>query len=377
MAQQREEIELTPEQETVIKAFLKKYPQADRPTAIKFCFGRKFEVQRIFPLYEAYLQIIQERGLQDLKATDVLAEMKTEKMYIPGSRDKKGAALFVVQAAKHVPGQFPAESTIKLAFYLGEVITSNLKTQRNGVTLLIDLHDTEWSSFDAAFMADLIGFFQNHIPAAVKNILIWRAPWWIKSAIKIVSPFLKEKMRKRIKLCDNLFSLKAFVEEDQLPEGFGGSFEYDHQSFIRRQLAQNSNSGVLADLTDAVLNAETDAFDGAVETIPLPAGSKLMVPAEDEKLLQAERTEALRELDARLARIKENPPQSSTFPIPIYEILHNRACRMTLDAAVNFQAIEGVKEQRRRSLVEETWLAVRGEANEAIQISRMKEALLK
>ncbi len=375
MALKREEIELTVDQETVVKGFLKKYPQADRATAIKFCFGRKFEVQRIFPLYEAYLQIIKERGLENLASAEVLLEMKTKKMYIPGSRDKKGAALFVVQATNHVPGQFPPESTVKLAFYLGEIITANLKTQRNGITLVIDLKDTEWSSFDATFMADLIGFFQNHIPAAVKNILIWRAPWWVKSAIKIVSPFLKEKMRKRIKICDNLFALKEFVEEDQLPVEFGGTFEYDHESFIRRQLIQNQNTGVLDRFNQNIENA-AEAFEGTVETIPMPTGSKLMVAVEDVKTLQAERTEALKGVDIRLTALKENPPDQPNLPFPIYDILNNRACRMTLDTTVSYVPIECKQLPRRKSVIEQTWIAVQNEPDQSVQIKRLKEAIL-
>ncbi len=375
MALKREEIELTVDQETVVKGFLKKYPQADRATAIKFCFGRKFEVQRIFPLYEAYLQIIKERGLENLASAEVLLEMKTKKMYIPGSRDKKGAALFVVQATNHVPGQFPPESTVKLAFYLGEIITANLKTQRNGITLVIDLKDTEWSSFDATFIADLIGFFQNHIPAAVKNILIWRAPWWVKSAIKIVSPFLKEKMRKRIKICDNLFALKEFVEEDQLPVEFGGTFEYDHESFIRRQLIQNQNTGVLDRFNQNIENA-AEAFEGTVETIPMPTGSKLMVAVEDVKTLQAERTEALKGVDIRLTALKENPPDQPNLPFPIYDILNNRACRMTLDTTVSYVPIECKQLPRRKSVIEQTWIAVQNEPDQSVQIKRLKEAIL-
>lgn len=385
MAIAKEEIELTSEQETVVKAFLKKYPKADRFTAVKFCYGRKFEIQRVFPLYEAYLQVVQERGLAGLSAADVLSELKTEKMYIPGSRDKKGAALFVVQASRHIPGQFPHESTIKLAYYLGDIITANLKTQRNGITLLIDLKDTEWSSFDVAFMSDLIGFFQNHIPAAVKNILIWRAPWWIRSAIKIVSPFLKEKMRRRIKLCDNLYALKGFVDEDQLPEDFGGTFTYDHQSFIRRQISQRSGDGVLASLTETTAALEDAAavaagdFEGAAETIPLAPGSKLMVAAEDERLLQAERCDALQELNGRLAQVKKNPPEQTQFPVPLYAFLHNRACRMTMDVTAYYRPVdedELLWPSRRTSLTEELWLAVRDEPDEAAQIMRMKEAIL-
>lgn len=378
MAIKQEEIELTVDQETIVKAFLKKYPNADRFTAVKFCFGRKFEVHRVFPLYEAYLQVIQERKLAGIGAVDVLPEMKTQKMYIPGSRDRKGAALFVVQAAKHVPGQFPPESTLKLAFFLGEVITASLKTQRNGISLLIDLHETEWSSFDATFMADLIGFFQNHIPAAVKNILIWRAPWWIKSAIKIVSPFLKEKMRRRIKLCDNFFALKAFVDEDQLPVEFGGTFEYDHEAFIRRQLTHKSNEGILASFATASFSAAEAAFEGGNEgsAILLSGQSRLLVSPDDEKLLQDERLAALKLLDDRLQQLKNEPPETTDFPVPIYDVLNSRACRMTLDVTAYFKPIEGQRDTRKKSLSEETWLEIRAEADENIQILRMKEALL-
>ena len=139
MAIASEELSLTPGQEAIVSDFLLKYPEASRFTAVKFCFGRKFELNRVFPLYEEYRKIVKERGLQNLTAAQVLHELRTQKMYIPGTRDKKGAALFVVKASRHVIGQFPAESTIKLAYYLGECITASLKTQRNGLTMIIDL----------------------------------------------------------------------------------------------------------------------------------------------------------------------------------------------------------------------------------------------
>ena len=376
MALSQEAVQLTPQQEVVVTAFLKEFPQASRATAIKFCFGRKFEVNRVFPLYEAYQKIIKERQLENLSAADVLQEMRTAKMYIPGSRDLKGAALFVVKAANHIPGQFPKESTIKLAYYLGEVVTSNIKTQRNGLTLLIDLDGMDMASFDATFMAEVINFFQNHIPAAVKNILIWHAPWWIRSAIQIVSPFLKEKMRKRIHLCDNMFALQQFIAQDQLPVDFGGTFDYDHESFVHRQLSKASTDDVLTTLTAEASKSFSEQEKGQA-FIGIRPNAKLLVPAEDEEELQKEREALLQNIGENLAKIQESQKDYTGYPMPVYNILYNRTCRLTLDSAAYYQPFAAIVRSGRRSSVEAVWNQVRNEADENAKIVRIKEAIIK
>ena len=55
---------------------------------------------------------------------DIEEELRTEKMYVPGTRDKNDAMIFVVNAKNHVPGAFDANDTLKLAFYLGELAIS-------------------------------------------------------------------------------------------------------------------------------------------------------------------------------------------------------------------------------------------------------------
>ena len=377
MVQAVEEITLTPTQESIVSAFQKQYPEASRFTAVKFCFGRKFELNRVFPLYEGYRAIVQERGLQNLTAAQVLHELRTQKMFIPGTRDKKGAALFVVQASKHVIGQFPPESTIKLAFYLGECLTASLKTQKNGITLIIDLSGTEWSTFDANFMAEIINFFQNHIPAAVKNILIWRAPWWIRTAIKIVSPFLKEKMRKRIKMCDNLFGLLEFVSEADLPTEFGGAFEYDHDFFIRKELSKTSNDDILSSLTSS-----SSSIDFAVgsKTLEMAGATCALSPTLEEDL-QQERELALNKLEDKIdffmKQSTEDVEGEDLYPVPIYDLMQNKIYRLTLDVTADYRPFnnnDNLNDYEIDSL-HQTWRKAKQIDDHQARIEMMREAL--
>jgi len=381
-----DEIALTPQQEAIVSAFQKQFPEASRFTAVKFCYGRKFELQRVFPLYQAYKAAVKERGLESLTTTDILPELKTQKMYIPGARDKRGAALFIVQASKHVPGQFAPEQTIRLAFYLGEVITSNAKTQACGVTLLLNLDGMEWATFDAAFMSEVIGFFQNRIPAAVKNILIWRAPWWIRSAVKVVAPFLKEKMRKRIQLCDNLFALESFVARDQLPVEFGGSLEYDHGYFIRRELSKASAEDVLAALTATSAGA-ADAGLAAASARPLvldfpPEAMLLVASAEEETQLQQERSAAIAALDDQITRVLEGGTVGEHgYPLAMHDIMHNRALRLRLDVAVLAATAQVVGPAclSRRSTADplhRLWLDIEAVTDEKERLRQMQAALV-
>ena len=368
-------------------AFQKQFPESTRFTAVKFCYGRKFELGRVIPLYRAYREVVKERGLETLTATDVLPELKTQKMYTPGSRDKGGAALFVVRAKKHVIGQFPPEQTIRLAFYLGEAITANRKTQARGVTLLLDLDGMEWATFDPAFMAEIINFFQNHIPAAVKNILIWRAPWWIKSAVKIVSPFLKEKMRNRIKLCDNLFALESYVAQDQLPLDFGGKLEYDHDYFIRRELSKASAEDILASLTrTSAAAAEKDLAAASARpfTLEFPPGALHLVDSDDvEEQLQKERSSILSSLDERIGRVLESGTVGEQgYPLSMHDIMHNRALRLRLDVAVlaaTAQTIGPAQISRRSSNdpLHQLWLGIEGITDEKERLSKMHAGLAK
>ena len=234
----RLEVNLTAPQKQILLSFLTANPTCTVQAALRFCYARKFDLKRIQTLFNNYVSAVEKNGLNWVTINDVVEELRTLKLYCPGSRDKEGAGLFVICARNHKSKQFPMDSTLKLAFYLAELVTSHPKTQRNGLTLICDLDGVEWSQFDSAFIQKMISFFQNNVPCSIKHILLYKPPWWVNMLVKMVTPFLKEKMRQRIKICRSDSDLKEVIDPSQLPEHLGGKLQYNHDYFIRNELSK-------------------------------------------------------------------------------------------------------------------------------------------
>ena len=128
----RMQVSLTDAQKQILLSFLTVNPTCTVQAALRFCYARKFDLNRIQVLFNNYVNAVEKSGLNLVTINDVLEELRTAKLYCPGGRDKEGAGLFVICARNHKARQFPMESTLKLAFYLAELVTSHPRTQRNG-----------------------------------------------------------------------------------------------------------------------------------------------------------------------------------------------------------------------------------------------------
>jgi hypothetical protein len=298
-----------------------KHPEVTRETALKFLLGRKFNAERAEECFKNYQNVVLEHHFEDLTVADVLEEMRTNKLYIPGTRDRCGAALFIINAAKHVPGQFSLEDTLKLAFYMGEVLTANPKTSEIGVTIISNMEGMEWSNFDNNFQRSVINLFQNNIPARVKTIILYKSPWWVTMMVKMLSPFLKAKMRDRIHICGEN-ELMQYVEQDQLPMDLGGSFDYNNEAFLQREMAR---------VPTAILSTKPMAALEEDEGLPEPPpGTLRLVSDEMADDLNRERTRAIEELDERI-RLRRETLKAHTLPLDINKIIQSRAARLSLD----------------------------------------------
>lgn len=312
----------------MVNDFMEAHPEVNRSVALKFNLGRKFISERVEECYQSYQQTVLEHHLENVTAADVLDEMRTQKMYIPGTRDRNGAALFIINAAKHVPGQYDNEQTLRLAFYMGELLTSSPKTAQVGVTIISNMDGLEWANFDNQFQRNIINFFQASIPARVKNIILYRSPWWVSMLVKMVSPFLKQKMRERIHICDE-GDLLQFVEPDQLPSNLGGTFDYDHEAFLKREVAKVPS----AVITGTTARPTTEEMAAAETQHRPPPGTVMLVSDEMASRLNEERERVLHELDEKIRRRRESLKEH-TLPIDFSKLLRSKTKRMTLDTSI-------------------------------------------
>ena len=173
-------------------------PSLSFSQASKFLKGRKFNLNRAISTYRSYLAAIHKYSLQNITIQDVKEELRTRKMFIPGSLAKDNSTLFIINAAHHNPNSFTRQQTLSLAFFMAQYAMESSETQKNGITIISNFKGVSWSNLDIDFQKTIINLFSNNIPLSVKHIVIYDPPWMLNALIKIISPFLKQKIRDRV-----------------------------------------------------------------------------------------------------------------------------------------------------------------------------------
>ena len=142
--------------------------------------------------------------------------------------------------------------------------------------------------------------------------------------VKMVSPFLKQKMRERIHIVEE-GELEGWIEKDQLTVELGGTFQYNHEDFIQKQM-HLAELGI-SHLSVHTLNTNTPLPD----TIPNDNENEQHQFSLDNPLeVQKARQSIINDLDARIREHEENM-KNKTLPADIVRILQTRAMRISVD----------------------------------------------
>lgn len=327
---------ISSDEEAKISTFMR-VRNIDRLTAMKFLMGRKMDVDRAHLLLTNYQRIILERHFESVVVTDVAKELKSAKMYIPGSTDRNKAQLLVIDATKHDPAAFSHDDTIRLAFFMGHKVTERPSVWEHGLTLIVNLSGYTWAQWDMALQRQILGLFTDNIPARVKNILLFDAPWWISSLVRIVSPFLKQKMRERLQLCDK-DNIQNWVEAANLPVQFGGRLQYDHEGFMERCIEDIGEDQFRHKLHLNTEGREITAvpIEELFEVLPESLLSKKidLEPSKREALEQ-ERADAVTLFEERIEMLKESSKNNRVKEHKdFFHLLRYRATRLSLDLSM-------------------------------------------
>lgn len=226
---------LTNTQEILLQDFLAKHPEATRDLALRFLIGRKFVPEKTENCYIAWKAMVIENGWQSVEITDIKKELKKEKIYLPGGRDRNGAELMVINAAKACKGK--REDILKLSYWASLQLERCRKTQAIGISLICNMEGMDWNSFDLSLMKKIIEIFQDCCPLRVKNIILLKSPWWVDMAIRVMMPLMKEKMRERVALVKEEMDLIRWMDLEEVPSTLGGLKHYNHRVWVKKELA--------------------------------------------------------------------------------------------------------------------------------------------
>lgn len=145
--------------------------------------------------------------------------------------------------------------------------------------------------------------------------------------VRMVSPFLKQKMRERIRIV-NEGELEQYIDKDQLPDQLGGNLAYDHELFIKGEMSKATTAQAAA-FTSSSKAAKDEEEDEEVPT-QLPPGTVRLIDEHLARELVEERKRLLAEIDEKIRRHRESMARH-TLPSDIAKILRSKMTRMSLD----------------------------------------------
>lgn len=110
--------------------------------------------------------------------------------------------------------------------YSLEFLTNEVHNQANGFVIIVDW--TEFSfrqgtNLKPSVLKLMIEGLQDCFPARFKGIHFIGQPWYVETALAVIKPFLKDKIKQRIYVHgNNLSTLHEYVARDILPAELGG-----------------------------------------------------------------------------------------------------------------------------------------------------------
>lgn len=102
------------------------------PTPFQFLRDRKFDVDETISKLTKYLAWRSKVRPHLLSPSDISREASTGKAFLHSRRDSLGRPAVVIRCAKHVIGEFPLESSVRLASYVLEKAVAELKEEEGG-----------------------------------------------------------------------------------------------------------------------------------------------------------------------------------------------------------------------------------------------------
>ncbi|XP_070534837.1 alpha-tocopherol transfer protein-like isoform X2 [Ptychodera flava] len=205
------------------------YFRSDNAFLLRFLRAKKFDYDRAFQMLVNYYEVRRDYP-------DIYTELFPSKIQhvwqdslqavLPCS-DKDGRRVLVFRPGKWDPYKYPIIDIIKANFLSLEKLLEDEETQVNGVVIIIDLSGLSFSHathIGPIFAKKVTSIFQNAMPVRIKGVHYVNEPRIFEWLFAIIRPFLKEKLKQRIRIHgSNFSSLHEFIPSSSLPSDYGGS----------------------------------------------------------------------------------------------------------------------------------------------------------
>eukprot|EP00042_Codosiga_hollandica_P012528 m.28219 g.28219 ORF g.28219 m.28219 type:complete len:273 (+) comp40081_c0_seq1:246-1064(+) len=187
--------------------------------SVLFLLGKKGNVDRAVETLAAFRDLVFKYDAFAPLTEDIIADLQTDRITVVPC-PPHNTSLVIVRAC--LEGVRPDEIEARLLiFTVLTALLDQVHAIREGVTVVFDSRDVTWGNYSLRRQRLRAEIFQNHIPARLQAALIVDPPFYITWILKVISPFLKEKIRSRFQVTTTE-RIGAEFSKEFLPTNLGG-----------------------------------------------------------------------------------------------------------------------------------------------------------
>lgn len=122
-------------------------------------------------------------------------------------------------------------------FVISRSAASNIDNARQGYVLVEDFGDVTFSAImrmasDGSKNKIKMDAIQDHLPGRTRLFFLTRCPWWIRIPFRMMTPFMKPKMREKFQMVTPEVVAERLGGPQCLPPCLGGTLPEFHLSQI-------------------------------------------------------------------------------------------------------------------------------------------------
>ncbi len=120
---------------------------------------------------------------------------------------------------------------VRLMTTLMDSLSADFDDIRTGSVFLLDVSELGWANFSADVERKMAGLYQDAYPIKIKRMVLLDSPFIIWAVLKVISLFLKQKLRDRIQM---LTRPEFMSSEHFFKQGLSARFGGTHKTSFRQ-----------------------------------------------------------------------------------------------------------------------------------------------
>lgn len=157
-------------------------------------------------------------------------ELPQRKLIIQGF-SKKGSPILIAFPSKHYPAKRVLNELKNLVVYYLDKLCASMPRDQEKLVSIVDFQGWGYSNCDIRGYLASLDILQNYYPERLGKVFLIHVPSLFMKAWKIIYPFIDKNTRNKFIFVEdkNLkASLLEDIDEDQLPEIYGGKLKLIH-----------------------------------------------------------------------------------------------------------------------------------------------------